>query len=41
MYNTLKEIATYIRTIRLPTLSINLETESFYEDKPTKDQTNP
>ena len=41
MHNTLKEIATHVRTIELPTPSINPETDSFYEDEPTEDQTNP
>jgi hypothetical protein len=41
MHNTLEEIATHVRTIKLPTPSINPETNSFYEDEPTEVQTNP
>ena len=37
MHNTLEEIATHVRTIELPTPSINPETDSFYEDEPTED----
>ena len=36
MHNTLKEIATYVRTIKLLTLSNNLEINLFFENKPSK-----
>ncbi|KAI1516811.1 hypothetical protein Ptr86124_003748 [Pyrenophora tritici-repentis] len=32
-----QDIATYVRTIKLPTLSQQLETESFYEDSPLEE----
>lgn len=35
MHNTLKEIATHIRTIKLPTPTQQTQTESFYEDEAT------
>jgi hypothetical protein len=35
MHNTLKEIATHVRTIELPTPTQSLETQSFYEDEAT------
>ena len=41
MHNTLEEIATHVRSVELPTPSINPDTDSFYEDEPTEDQTNP
>ncbi|KAI2475623.1 hypothetical protein Ptr902_12948 [Pyrenophora tritici-repentis] len=37
MHSTLEEIATYVRTIELLTLSQQLETESFYEDSPLEE----
>ncbi|KAI2481541.1 hypothetical protein Ptr902_07336 [Pyrenophora tritici-repentis] len=37
MHNTLEEIATHVRTIELPTLAQQLETESFYEDSPPEE----
>jgi hypothetical protein len=39
MHNTLEEIATYVRTVELPTLSNNLEIDSFFEDKLVEDYT--
>jgi hypothetical protein len=41
MHNTLEEIATHVRTIELPTPSNNPEIDSFFEDVPVEDQTNP
>jgi hypothetical protein len=41
MHSTLEEIATYVRTIELLTLSINPEIDSFYEDDSSEDQINP
>jgi hypothetical protein len=37
MHSTLEEIATYVRTIELLTLSINPEINSFYEDDSSED----
>ncbi|KAI1672966.1 hypothetical protein L13192_03825 [Pyrenophora tritici-repentis] len=37
MHNTLEEIATHVRTIELPTLEQQLETESFYKDSPPEE----
>jgi hypothetical protein len=37
MYSTLEEIATYVRTIKLLTLSINLKINLFYKDDSSKD----
>jgi hypothetical protein len=37
MHSTLEEIATYVRTIELLTLSINLEIDSFYKDDSSED----
>jgi hypothetical protein len=37
MHNTLEEIASYVRTIDLPSLTTNLEVELFFKDNTTKD----
>ncbi|KAI2479358.1 hypothetical protein Ptr902_09569 [Pyrenophora tritici-repentis] len=37
IHNTLEEIATHVRTIELPTLAQQPETESFYEDSPPEE----
>jgi hypothetical protein len=39
IHNTLEEIALYIRTIELPSLTTNLEVKSFFKDNITKDLT--
>jgi len=39
MHSTLKEIATHVKTMELPTLTTNPEVESFFEDDTTEDLT--